>query len=317
MDSVRIGSKLIARKRRMLFQVALQEEMRATSSCALRPASIAHFTFLLNQTRSDPRGIGSSRCLMARHWSNLSSIILQILNWDEDHLYEFRIKGKTYTHFGDDIFIVESKDACFSCAAMLRDLELVAGDDFVYIFDFGDWHTFRLSIQDVRRLASSFKRVSILACEGSEIPQYPHQEDVNTEETQRAAHSPVSIARSGSHNLIRFIREEDKSILEQWRESNDRRLWQKAVTILDNRIRSVREIAEKIEQPVPKVQTWISSFNRKGINGLNPPRKKRDEARRRSIVEQKKKRLGIEGGLTAPPLPHHRAYGSVHGGSAG
>ncbi len=30
-----------------------------------------------------------------------------------------------------------------------------------------------------------------------------------------------------------------------------------------------------------------------------------------------KGRIGIGGSLTAPPLPHHRAYGSVHGGSAG
>ena len=27
-------------------------------------------------------------------------------------------------------------------------------------------------------------------------------------------------------------------------------------------------------------------------------------------------RIGIGGSLAAPPLPHHRAYGSVHGGSA-
>ena len=26
-------------------------------------------------------------------------------------------------------------------------------------------------------------------------------------------------------------------------------------------------------------------------------------------------RIGIGGSLAAPPLPHHRAYGSVHGGS--
>jgi hypothetical protein len=27
--------------------------------------------------------------------------------------------------------------------------------------------------------------------------------------------------------------------------------------------------------------------------------------------------IGIGGSLAAPPLPHHRAYGSVHGGSSG
>ncbi len=28
-------------------------------------------------------------------------------------------------------------------------------------------------------------------------------------------------------------------------------------------------------------------------------------------------KIGIGGSLAAPPLPHHRAYGSVHGGSVG
>ena len=32
-------------------------------------------------------------------------------------------------------------------------------------------------------------------------------------------------------------------------------------------------------------------------------------------AEQEAGQIGIGGGLAAPPLPHHRAYGSVHGGS--
>jgi len=35
---------------------------------------------------------------------------------------------------------------------------------------------------------------------------------------------------------------------------------------------------------------------------------RRDERRRGSMI-------GIGGSLSAPPLPHHRAYGAVHGGS--
>jgi hypothetical protein len=34
------------------------------------------------------------------------------------------------------------------------------------------------------------------------------------------------------------------------------------------------------------------------------------------VVEGEPLPIGIGGSLTAPPLPHHRAYGSVHGGSA-
>jgi len=34
-----------------------------------------------------------------------------------------------------------------------------------------------------------------------------------------------------------------------------------------------------------------------------------------SAVRSQQLYIGIGGGLAAPPLPHHRAYGSVHGGS--
>ena len=44
-----------------------------------------------------------------------------------------------------------------------------------------------------------------------------------------------------------------------------------------------------------------------------------DNQRRRLAAKGKilgRRVIGIGGSLAAPPLPHHRAYGSVHGGSA-
>ena len=36
---------------------------------------------------------------------------------------------------------------------------------------------------------------------------------------------------------------------------------------------------------------------------------------RRTVDGRSGSKIGIGGSLAAPPLPHHRAYGSVHGGS--
>ena len=52
---------------------------------------------------------------------------------------------------------------------------------------------------------------------------------------------------------------------------------------------------------------WSSSISRPGRQ-LRGDFRHIDEDRRRS-------KIGIGGSLAAPPLPHHRAYGSVHGGS--
>ena len=69
------------------------------------------------------------------------------------------------------------------------------------------------------------------------------------------------------------MRAEDYATLLKWRESNDKRLWEKAVTVLENRNLSLETIAEKIERPVNVLQRWILAFNHRGMLGLDPPRK--------------------------------------------
>lgn len=92
-------------------------------------------------------------------------------------------------------------------------------------------------------------------------------------------------------NGVGVVRAEDKATLEEWRTSNDKRLWQKAVTILDSRLLPLAELAKKIEQPRRKVRKWISTFNNKGIQGLNPDRKKRLPGSRGLLVVEKQKRI--------------------------
>ncbi len=70
---------------------------------------------------------------------------------------------------------------------------------------------------------------------------------------------------------IRFISNTDASILKGWRASNNKKLWQKAVSILESRNLSPEEIAAKVEQTEGNVERWIKAFNRFGLEGLKKP----------------------------------------------
>ena len=92
--------------------------------------------------------------VLGRHTlEQLSEIILHVLGWDREHLYEFRIAGRVYAHMvfleEDDLF-VEAERPCVSCDIPIRRLGLSAGDIFAYIYDFGVCHTFRVMVLDLR-----------------------------------------------------------------------------------------------------------------------------------------------------------------------
>src|SRR5215469_15760798 len=105
----------------------------------------------------------------------LATVILEILDWSEDHLYEFNIKHSHYVNFGtDEDYVVDAKEPCISCAIPMHLIDLKRGDPFEFILDFGELHTFRLTvvaIYPVRSTLSSVPRV--LSCQGKNILQYP------------------------------------------------------------------------------------------------------------------------------------------------
>ncbi len=187
----------------------------------------------------------------------LATIILQILGWSEDHLYEFKIKHCRYMNFGnDDDYVVDAKEGCVSCAIPMHMIDFNTGDPFEFTFDFGELHTFRLTVVAIHPV--SLKRSSItrvLSYRGKNILQYP---GVLSRQAARAARSrQPTVGHPGRPKdrwRIRFVRQEDKRQLVEWRECNDKRLWQKAVTVLDNRSLVPEEIAKKVELPVDVIQ---------------------------------------------------------------
>jgi transposase len=88
-----------------------------------------------------------------------------------------------------------------------------------------------------------------------------------------------------------LVKDSEKELLETWRRSKDKRLWERAVTILENGNQGVQQIATKIERPVSVVQGWITKFNSYGIDGIRPRPITRTPDRRVLASKVKEKRL--------------------------
>jgi hypothetical protein len=65
----------------------------------------------------------------------LSFTILQILDWEKDHLYEFRVHDRTHTNFGTTEQFVYADETCLSCDIPIRLLGLSARETFLFIFE--------------------------------------------------------------------------------------------------------------------------------------------------------------------------------------
>lgn len=103
----------------------------------------------------------------------LSSAILQILDWDRDHLYEFRIADRVHVDFGDDEQFVDAIAPCVSCDIPMHLLGLTPADNFAYLFDFGDCHSFRVTVLDIEPLSIGKRVPTLLSYKGKNIIQYP------------------------------------------------------------------------------------------------------------------------------------------------
>jgi transposase len=248
----------------------------------------------------------------------LSEAILRILGWDPCHLYEFTIEDRTYADLGyDDSLFVDIEGISASCRAPLYALPLSQGQEIHYTFDFGDWHRFVLTILSVKPApwdGAGYPR--LLSWEGENIVQHPGSLDKAREKRYRSAAPSIT----GSHNpfaeetrnvrgergdnyasvcgtpstkwAIPFVTVTDKQELQVWRDSNDKRLWQRAVTILENRTMSVEAIASKVERPPRSVQNWMRQYSWHGLEGIVDRRHgKRPSSQRnvqRSEIRQKR-----------------------------
>ena len=153
---------------------------------------------------------------------------------------------------------------------------------------------------DIRPATTTEAVPALLSYRGKNIVQYPGFMGKAEARTFRNR-TPRVVVPEPAHDRfrIRFIRDTDGSVLREWRASNDKTHWQKAVTILESRNLSLENIAKKIEQTEGNVERWIKAFNRFGLEGLTKPDGRRGHIKshvreKRAVARVQKARRIIE-----------------------
>ena len=240
----------------------------------------------------------------------LNDIIQQVLEWDNTHLYIFSAHNKHYAYLGNDDCIEEDAvyENHYSVKIPIGALELRESDTLIYNYDFGDNHFFLLTVVGIIKADNRSKSIRITGVAGRDLIQYKpdrdHTEDEGeifvpeyTEKIELTKISVLPMTRSvQSENIqkVDFVTDKDKKTLEQWRKSKDKRKWEIAVTILENKSKSLAEISAKIERPLKQLMEWIRIFNYFGIEELKgalPNQFRRDESVRHEKIAIRTKRL--------------------------
>jgi transposase len=181
---------------------------------------------------------------------------------------------------------------CLSCDIPLRLLGLTTTNTFTFIFDFAYCHRFSLTLLDINPPSKNLTRAILTSHGGKTLHQYPGTGNPPLAALTEEPPKVLKLVRPTHAWRARFIRTADRNTLIQWRKSNDKRLWQKAVTVLESWKCPPEEIAQKIEKGVDAVQNWLKIFNRDGIAGLKAVRKVYSNAtQRRTVREQKRQRI--------------------------
>jgi transposase len=271
------------------------------TSASSKPSYLASINPTIAEMSIQPNWSREFTVLERHTLEQLNEIILHILGWEQDHLFEFRFADRVYAQLvflDEDALFVDVPNPCTSCDIPIRHLGISAGDVFVYVFDFGDYHSFRVTVRDIRPTRIAEIVPALLYFQGKNIIQYPGSMRHSEERVFRNRPPTVVPPQPARDRYrVRFIRNEDGSVLKEWRASNNKKHWQKAVTILESRNLSPKNIATKIERSQNDVEKWIQAFNRFGLEGLKKPDgrrgpvKWRERERRAAIRDQKARRL--------------------------
>ncbi|MCF8169307.1 MAG: IS630 family transposase [Rhodoferax sp.] len=213
--------------------------------------------------------------VLGRHTlEQLSDLIQNVLGWDGRHLYEFRIANRVHAHLipleSDGLF-VDAIGPTISCHIPIKRLGLAIEDRFAYTLHSSNRRMFRITLLEIRPSAINEVVPSLLSCQGKKLTKCGC--DGSTLDSDCEIQKPTVVEPDPPRDRLRIrsISNTDASILKEWRASNNKTLWQKAVSILENRNLSIENIASKIEQTEGNVDRWIKAFNRFGLDGLKKP----------------------------------------------
>ena len=112
---------------------------------------------------------------------DLHRAIQRAFDWDDDHLYAFFLSGKAWDTQSE--YASPFGDGRSASRYRLEQLPLQAGQQFLYIFDFGDeWHFGVKLARTSDRLELGARYPRVVARHGESPPQYPELEDDDSDQ---------------------------------------------------------------------------------------------------------------------------------------
>lgn len=160
----------------------------------------------------------------------LSVVIQIVMDWDNSHLHEFRIKGKTYAQDAEELMEDGYEGVFEEGKFRLGDLIGRKGSKFSYLYDFGDCWMHEIRVLDTN--FSSEECVQSIFCVGGERATPPEDcggpfsyEDfcIALEDEEHPDHEELCDWCGGEFDSEFFDREEiNKSLLKYIRRSKAR-----------------------------------------------------------------------------------------------
>lgn len=126
--------------------------MPARQTAERRPAVLV-YQLELTLTEIEPRIWRRLRVTDDLTLESLHLTFQHAMGWTNSHLYEFEIDGRRFSEPDPEheVFEQPCEDAG---RTRLRELDLRAGSEFTYVYDFGDWWEHRVVIESVSPLRS-------------------------------------------------------------------------------------------------------------------------------------------------------------------
>ncbi len=114
---------------------------------------------------------------------DLHNAIQDVLAWDNDHLFVFYMNGSDDDAGTDYEFASGFTEAAnIAEDGILGELGLLPKHTFMYIFDFGDYHMFRIEVMKIHEKAKPGNYPMVLDSKGELPIQYPYVEDEEDED---------------------------------------------------------------------------------------------------------------------------------------
>jgi hypothetical protein len=103
---------------------------------------------------------------------DLHLTIQKTYNWSDDHLYSFYMSGESFDP-NTEIGSPWSESALHTHQVTIGQLDLVEGQTFLYLFDYGDNHEFDVTVRAINPSAPKGNYPKVVESHGKAPPQYP------------------------------------------------------------------------------------------------------------------------------------------------